>query len=70
MALFFVQLLILTVLLHRFGTLATPAAMNLLTVSIGGLFLAIVVAVIGLRAHLVRRPDRGGAGLCRHRHRA
>ena len=25
MALFFLQLLILTVLLHRFGTLATPA---------------------------------------------
>jgi uncharacterized protein (DUF1499 family) len=48
MALFFVQLLILTVLLHRFGTLATPAAMNLLAVSIGGLFLAIIVAVIGL----------------------
>jgi uncharacterized protein (DUF1499 family) len=48
MALFFVQLLILTVLLHRFGKLATPAAMNLLAVSIGGLFLAIVVAVIGL----------------------
>ena len=47
-ALFFLQLLILTVLLHRFGTLATPAAMNLMTVSIGGLFLAIVVAVIGL----------------------
>jgi uncharacterized protein (DUF1499 family) len=48
MALFFVQLLILTVLLHRFGTLATPAAMNLMAVSIGGLFLAIIVAVIGL----------------------
>ncbi|HYB05978.1 MAG TPA: DUF1499 domain-containing protein [Methyloceanibacter sp.] len=48
MALFFVQLLILTVLLHRFGTLATPAAMNLLAVSIGGLFLSILVAVIGL----------------------
>ena len=48
MALFFLQLLVLTVLLHRFGTLATPAAMNLLTVSIGGLFLAIIVAVIGL----------------------
>jgi uncharacterized protein (DUF1499 family) len=48
MALFFVQLLILTVFLHRFGTLATPAAMNLLAVSIGGLFLAIIVAVIGL----------------------
>ena len=48
MALFFLQLLILTVLLHRFGTLATPAAMNLMAVSIGGLFLAIVVAVVGL----------------------
>jgi uncharacterized protein (DUF1499 family) len=48
MALFFVQLLILTVLLHRFGTLATPAAMNLLAVSIAGLFLCILVAVIGL----------------------
>lgn len=48
MALFFVQLLILTVLLHRFGSLATPAALNLLTVSIGGLVLAIVVAAVGL----------------------
>ena len=48
MALFFVQLLILTVLLHRFGSLATPAAMNLLAVSIGGLVLAIIVAVVGL----------------------
>jgi uncharacterized protein (DUF1499 family) len=48
MALFFLQLLILTVLLHRFGTLATPAAMNLMAVSIGGLFLAIIVAVVGL----------------------
>ena len=48
MALFFLQLLVLTVLLHRFGTLATPAAINLMAVSIGGLFLAIIVAVIGL----------------------
>ena len=48
MALFFMQLLILTVLLHRFGTLATPAALNLLTVSIGGLVLAIIVAVVGI----------------------
>ena len=48
MALFFVQLLILTVLLHRFGSLATPAALNLLTVSIGGLVLAIIIAVVGL----------------------
>lgn len=48
MALFFVQLLVLTVLLHRFGSLATPAAMNLLGVAIGGLLLAIAVAVFAL----------------------
>ena len=48
MALFFVQLLILTVVLHRFGLLATPAALNLFAVSLGGLVLAILVAVIGL----------------------
>ncbi len=48
MALFFVQLLILTVVLHRFGLLATPAALNLFAVSLGGLGLAILVAVIGL----------------------
>lgn len=48
MALFFVQLLILTVLLHRFGSLATPAALNLLTVSIGGLVLAIIIALVGI----------------------
>lgn len=47
-ALFFVQLLVLTVVLHRFGALATPAALNLFAVSVGGLLLAIVVAVIGL----------------------
>lgn len=48
MALFFVQLLILTVLLHRFGSLATPAALNLFAVSVGGLVLAIVVALVGI----------------------
>lgn len=48
MALFFVQLLVLTVLLHRFGSLATPAALNLLAVSIGGLILAIIVALVGI----------------------
>ena len=48
MALFFVQLLILTVLLHRFGSLATPAALNLLTVSIGGLVFAIIIALVGI----------------------
>jgi uncharacterized protein (DUF1499 family) len=48
MALFFVQLLILTVVLHRFGLLATPAALNLFGVSLGGLVLAILIAVIGL----------------------
>jgi uncharacterized protein (DUF1499 family) len=44
-ALFFVQLLILTVLLHRFASLTTPAAMNLVAVSIAGLFLAIGIAI-------------------------
>ncbi len=43
-ALFFVQLLILTVLLHRFASLSTPAAINLLAVSIAGLFLAIAIS--------------------------
>ncbi len=47
-ALFFLQLLILTVLLHRFGTLATPAALNLIAVSIGGMVLAIFIAVFAL----------------------
>jgi uncharacterized protein (DUF1499 family) len=47
-ALFFVQLMILTVLLHRFASLGTPAALNLIGVSIAGLFLAIAVAVASL----------------------
>ena len=47
-ALFFLQLLVLTVVLHRFGTLATPAAINLFAVSVIGLFLAIAVAILGL----------------------
>jgi uncharacterized protein (DUF1499 family) len=47
-ALFFVQLMILTVLLHRFASLTTPAAMNLMAVSIGGLFLAIAIAIFAL----------------------
>ncbi len=44
-ALFFVQLLILTVLLHRFASLGTPAAINLLGLSLAGLFLAIAIAL-------------------------
>jgi uncharacterized protein (DUF1499 family) len=44
-ALFFVQLMILTVLLHRFASLTTPAALNLIGVSIAGLFIAIAIAV-------------------------
>ena len=44
-ALFFVQLMILTVLLHRFGSLATPAALNLIGVSIAGLLIAIAIAI-------------------------
>lgn len=47
-ALFFVQLLILTVLLHRFASLTTPAALNLVIVSIAGLFIAIGIAVFAL----------------------
>ena len=47
-ALFFVQLMILTVLLHRFASLGTPAAMNLLAVSMVGLFTAIAIAVFSL----------------------
>lgn len=45
LALFFVQLLILTVLLHRFASLSTPAAINLLVVSLAGLLIAIAIAV-------------------------
>src|SRR5687767_4437742 len=48
MALFFVQLLLLTAVLHHFASLTTPAAINLLGVSIAGLFLAIVIAVASL----------------------
>lgn len=47
-ALFFVQLMILTVLLHRFASLSTPAAMNLLAVCIVGLFIAIAIAVASI----------------------
>jgi uncharacterized protein (DUF1499 family) len=47
-ALFFVQLLILTVLLHRFASLNTPAAINLLAVSIAGLLIAIAISVFSI----------------------
>ncbi len=47
-ALFFVQLLILTVLLHRFATLGTQAALNLIAVSMAGLLLAIAIAIFSL----------------------
>lgn len=47
-ALFFVQLLILTVLLHRFASLGTPAAMNLIAVSLVGLLAVIAIAVFSL----------------------
>jgi hypothetical protein len=48
LSMFFVQLMILTVLLHRFTPLATPAALNLLGVSMLGLVVAIVIAVVSL----------------------
>jgi len=47
-ALFFVQLLILTVLLHRFSLLTTPVALNLMGVSLAGFFLAIAIAIVSL----------------------
>jgi uncharacterized protein DUF1499 len=47
-ALFFVQLLILTVLLHRFASLATPVALNLIGVCLAGLLIAIAIAVISI----------------------
>jgi uncharacterized protein (DUF1499 family) len=45
LALFFLQLLVLTALLHHFASLSTPAAMNLLAVSLFGLVFAILLAV-------------------------
>jgi uncharacterized protein (DUF1499 family) len=48
MALFFLQLLLLTVLLHHFATLTTPSAINLILVALAGLLLAIAVAVFAL----------------------
>jgi uncharacterized protein (DUF1499 family) len=47
-ALFFLQLLILTVVLHRFAGLGTPAAINLIGVSAVGLLIAVVIAVVSL----------------------
>ena len=45
MALFFLQLLILTVILHRFFGLGTPAAVNLIGVSMLGMLTAVIIAV-------------------------
>src|SRR5262245_40540643 len=47
-AIFFVQLLILTVLLHRFSLLATPVALNLFGVSLAGFLLAIAIAIFSV----------------------
>ena len=47
-AVFFLQLLILTVLLHRFGGLGTPATINLIGVSVVGMALAVIVALFSL----------------------
>ena len=48
MALFFLQLLILTVVLHRFFGLGTPAAINLIGVSVVCMAIAVVIALISL----------------------
>jgi uncharacterized protein (DUF1499 family) len=47
-ALFFLQLLVLTVILHRFLGLSTPAAVNLIGVSMVGMFIALVIALVSL----------------------
>ena len=47
-AVFFLQLLILTALLHRFAGLSTPAAVNLIGVSTVGLALAVLIAIVSL----------------------
>ena len=43
-AVFFLQLSILTVLLHRFAGLGTPAAINLILVSAAGMAIAVLIA--------------------------
>lgn len=48
MALFFLQLLILTVILHRFAGLGTPATINLMGVSVVGMAIAVIIAVVSL----------------------
>jgi uncharacterized protein (DUF1499 family) len=48
MALFFLQLLVLTVILHRFAGLGTPAAINLIGVSVAGMAIAVIIALISL----------------------
>ncbi|ODS00691.1 hypothetical protein AUC68_13960 [Methyloceanibacter methanicus] len=47
-AVFFLQLLILTAVLHRFFDLNTAAAVNLVGVSIAGLAVAVLIAVVSL----------------------
>jgi uncharacterized protein (DUF1499 family) len=47
-AVFFLQLLILTVILHRFAGLGTPAAINLVGVSAAGMAIAVIIALISL----------------------
>lgn len=47
-ALFFLQLLVLTVILHRFAGLGTPAAINLIGVSMVGLATAVIIALVSL----------------------
>ena len=47
-AVFFLQLLILTAILHRFFGLSTPAATNLVGVSAAGLGLAVLIAIVSL----------------------
>ena len=59
-ALFFVQLLILTVLLHRFGTLTTPAALNLMAVLNPGAESVMIDGALSLTVDGVRHMLRPG----------
>ena len=47
LALFSLQLLILTVILHRFGSLHTPSAINLLAAGLLGTAIALILAIWG-----------------------
>jgi hypothetical protein len=60
LAVFFLLLLLLTASLHRFASLSTPAAINLLAISGLGLLVAFVIA--GITLIRIWRDDYAGTG--------